>query len=98
MLAFPFAYIANIAGWITAEAGRQPWVVFGVMATKAGASPAESVPAGTSLFTLLGFTGLYLFVAILYLMLIVRIVNRGPEDAPLPTTSTQAAAGQMGVA
>ena len=60
MLAFPFTYIANIAGWMTAEMGRQPWIVYGLLRTKDAASPAESVPAGTSLFTLLGFAGLYL--------------------------------------
>jgi cytochrome bd ubiquinol oxidase subunit I len=80
MLAFPFTYIANIAGWTTAEAGRQPWVIWGLLRTKDAASPASSVPAGTGIFTLLGFAGLYLFVGILYLMLIVRIVNRGPEE------------------
>jgi cytochrome bd ubiquinol oxidase subunit I len=98
MLAFPFTYIANIAGWVTAEAGRQPWVVWGVMRTKDGASPAESVPAGTGIFTMLGFAGLYLFVGILYLVLILRIVNRGPDDAAPPTTSSQAAAGALGTA
>jgi len=80
MLAFPFTYIANIAGWTLAEAGRQPWVIWGLMRTKDAASPAESVSSGTALFTLLGFAGLYLLVGILFLMLIVRIVARGPED------------------
>jgi cytochrome bd ubiquinol oxidase subunit I len=93
MLAFPFTYIANIAGWTTAEAGRQPWVVYGLLRTEDAASPASSVSAGTGLFTLLGFAGLYLFLGILFLMLIVRIVARGPEEVELPTTSTQAAAG-----
>jgi cytochrome d ubiquinol oxidase subunit I len=93
MLAFPFTYIANIAGWVTAETARQPWVVYGLLRTKEAASPASSVSAGTSLFTLLGFAGLYLFVGILFLMLIVRIVAQGPETTELPTTSTQAAAG-----
>ena len=93
MLAFPFTYIANIAGWVTAETGRQPWIVYGLLRTKDAASPAESVPAGTGLFTLLGFAGLYLLVGIVFLMLIVRIVNQGPEATQLPTTSTQAAAG-----
>src|SRR5919201_6974995 len=93
MLAFPFTYIANIAGWTTAEAGRQPWVIWGLLRTADAASPASSVPAGTGIFTLLGFAGLYLFVGILFLMLIVRIVARGPEDVALPTTSTAAAAG-----
>jgi cytochrome bd ubiquinol oxidase subunit I len=100
MLAFPFTYIANIAGWVTAEAGRQPWVIFGLLRTSDAASPASSVPAGTTIFTLLGFSGLYLFVGILYLMLIVRIVARGPEPAevtpsappPGPAAPAEAAA------
>ncbi|HEY3019652.1 MAG TPA: cytochrome ubiquinol oxidase subunit I [Solirubrobacteraceae bacterium] len=92
MLAFPFTYIANIAGWATAETGRQPWLVYGLQRTAEGASPASSVPAGTGIFTLLGFAGLYLFVGILYLMLLVRIVARGPEDLEPPTTSTAVAA------
>lgn len=79
MLIFPFTYIANFAGWATAEAGRQPWVVFGLLRTADGASPATSVPAGTALFTLLGFAGLILFLSILYLMLLVRIINQGPK-------------------
>jgi cytochrome d ubiquinol oxidase subunit I len=93
MLAFPFTYIANIAGWTLAEAGRQPWVIWGLLRTEDAASPAHSVSAGTALFTLLGFAGLYLLVGILFLMMIVRIVARGPEQVDLPTTSTQAAAG-----
>jgi cytochrome bd ubiquinol oxidase subunit I len=92
MLAFPFTYIANIAGWTTAETGRQPWVVYGLLRTKDGASPAESVPAGTGLFTLLGFAGLYVLLGLLFVLLMLRIVNRGPEDLALPTTSTAAAA------
>ncbi|MGZ4180877.1 MAG: cytochrome ubiquinol oxidase subunit I [Solirubrobacteraceae bacterium] len=98
MLAFPFTYIANIAGWVTAETGRQPWVIFDVMRTSAGASPADSVPAGTGIFTLLGFCGLYLLVAVLYLVLILRIVNQGPDDPTPPTTSTAGAAGPEPVA
>jgi cytochrome d ubiquinol oxidase subunit I len=82
MVSFPFVYIANIAGWVTAEAGRQPWVVFGLLRTANAASPASSVPAGTGIFTLLGFAGLYLMVGIIYLLLIVRIVAHGPEDEP----------------
>ncbi len=92
MLAFPFTYIANIAGWTTAEAGRQPWVIWGLLRTKDAASPASSVPAGTGIFTLLGFAGLYLFVGIMFLMLIVRIVGQGPEEAEVPTTSPAGAA------
>lgn len=93
MLAFPLTFIANIAGWVTAETGRQPWIIYGVMRTSAGASPASSVPAGTGIFTLLGFCGLYMLVGVLYLVLILRIVNRGPEDTEPPATSTAPAAG-----
>jgi cytochrome d ubiquinol oxidase subunit I len=80
MIAFPFTYVANIAGWTVAETGRQPWVVYGLMRTARGASPASSVPAGTGIFTLLGFAGLYLLIGLLYVLLVVRIVARGPED------------------
>jgi cytochrome d ubiquinol oxidase subunit I len=91
MIAFPFTWIANIAGWATAETARQPWVVWGLLRTAHAASPASSVPAGTGIFTLLGFAGLYLFVGILYLVLMLRIVASGPEDLEMPTTSTRAA-------
>jgi cytochrome d ubiquinol oxidase subunit I len=80
MLAFPFTYIANIAGWTVAETGRQPWVVYGVQRTKEGASPASAVPSGTGIFTLLGFTGLYLLIGMLYVLLILRILARGPDE------------------
>jgi cytochrome d ubiquinol oxidase subunit I len=89
MLAFPFTYVANIAGWTVAETGRQPWVVFGLLHTAQGASPASSVPAGTTIFTLLGFAGLYLLIGFLYVLFILRIVARGPE----PSAVAAAAAG-----
>ena len=58
MLASPFPFIANTAGWITAELGRQPWIVYGLMRTAHGFS--STVSAGNGLFTLLGFVGMYL--------------------------------------
>ena len=41
MLTFPFPYIANTAGWMTAEMGRQPWLVYGLMRTADGFSPTS---------------------------------------------------------
>jgi cytochrome d ubiquinol oxidase subunit I len=79
MLAFPFPYIATIAGWLTAELGRQPWVIFGVMRTAKGASPYVS--AGNALFTLLGFMGLYTVLSVLFAFLIGREIHHGPEPA-----------------
>ena len=94
MLAFPFTYIANIAGWITAEVGRQPWVVYGLLRTSAAASPSQSVPSGLGIFTLLGFLGLYLLIFVVYVLLIVRIIARGPEDvAATPSSGVHARAG-----
>jgi cytochrome d ubiquinol oxidase subunit I len=84
MLAFPFTYVANIAGWVTAEAGRQPWVIFGLLRTSAGASPASSVPSGVAIFTLLGFLGLYVSIGMAFPMFIVRIVSRGPDEVETP--------------
>ena len=62
MLMLPFPYIATTAGWMTAEMGRQPWLIYGMMRTPAGVSP--HVSAGNALFTLLGFMGLYTILAI----------------------------------
>jgi cytochrome d ubiquinol oxidase subunit I len=78
LLAFPFPYIANTAGWMTAELGRQPWLVYGLMRTVDGASP--TVSAGNGLFTLLGFLGMYFVIGVLFLFLVVKKINQGPED------------------
>ena len=77
MLSFPFPFIANTAGWITAEVGRQPWLVYGLMRTAQGASP--TVSAGNGLFTLIGFMGMYLVLGVMYLFLIGRDVDHGPK-------------------
>jgi cytochrome d ubiquinol oxidase subunit I len=77
MLAFPFPYIANTAGWMTAELGRQPWLVYGLLRTIDGASP--TVHAGSTVFTLIGFTGLYFVLGVAFLFLIGREVLHGPE-------------------
>jgi cytochrome d ubiquinol oxidase subunit I len=79
MLAFPFPYIANTAGWMTAELGRQPWLVYGILRTKDGASPL--VHPGSALFTLIGFAGIYLVLGVLFLFLVGREIAHGPVPA-----------------
>jgi cytochrome d ubiquinol oxidase subunit I len=79
MLAFPFPYIATTAGWMTAELGRQPWLIYGLMRTAHGTSPRVS--AGSVAFSTLGFMGLYVLVGILFLFLVGRAIARGPEAA-----------------
>jgi cytochrome d ubiquinol oxidase subunit I len=81
LLAFPFTVIANLAGWTVAETGRQPWVVWGLQRTTAGASPEASVPAGNAIFSLLGFFGLYVLVGLIYAFAQARVVARGPAEA-----------------
>jgi cytochrome d ubiquinol oxidase subunit I len=76
MLAFPAPYIANTAGWMTAELGRQPWIIYGLMRTTAGVS--TQVSSGNVMFTLLGFMGMYALLSILALFLIWREIEHGP--------------------
>jgi cytochrome d ubiquinol oxidase subunit I len=77
MLSFPFPFIANTAGWITAEVGRQPWLVYGLMRTEQGFS--HLVSAGNGLFTLLGFMGMYTVLSILFLFLVWHDITHGPD-------------------
>jgi cytochrome d ubiquinol oxidase subunit I len=79
MLMFPLPYIANTAGWITAEMGRQPWLVYGLMRTEEGFS--KMVSAGNGWFTFLGFAGMYTLLSFLFLFLIHREIEHGPEPA-----------------
>jgi cytochrome d ubiquinol oxidase subunit I len=77
MLSFPFPFIANTAGWLTAEFGRQPWLVYGLMRTADGAS--THVSAGNALFSLLGFMGMYTVLSMLYVLLMWREIEHGPR-------------------
>jgi cytochrome d ubiquinol oxidase subunit I len=77
MLALPFPYIATTAGWMTAELGRQPWLIYGLMRTSQGFS--SHVSAGNTLFTLMGFMGLYMALGILFLFLVHREIDHGPS-------------------
>ena len=88
MLSAPFPYIANTAGWMTAELGRQPWLVYGLMRTEDGYS--TSVSAGNGMFTLLGFMGIYTVLSILFLFLLRREIEIGPVTEVNPLASAEA--------
>ncbi len=77
MFLFPFPYIANITGWYVAELGRQPYLVYGLLKTSDGISP--TVSSGNTLFTLLGFVGLYLILGLLFLVLVGKTIHQGPK-------------------
>jgi cytochrome d ubiquinol oxidase subunit I len=78
MLLLPFPYIANEAGWVVTEAGRQPWLVYGLLRTAAGVSP--NVEAGETIFTVLGFAGMYALLGVLAVFLAILLVLRGPAE------------------
>jgi cytochrome d ubiquinol oxidase subunit I len=67
---------------MTAEIGRQPWLVYGLIRTAEGYS--IHVSAGNTLFTLLGFLGLYSVLSILWIVLVYRFIRTGPAAAVAP--------------
>ena len=77
MFLVPFPYIANLTGWYTAELGRQPYLVYGLLRTTEGVSP--TVSSGNTLFTLLGFVALYMLLGLLFLVLVGKTINQGPK-------------------
>jgi cytochrome bd ubiquinol oxidase subunit I len=79
----PVGIIAILGGWVTSEAGRQPWVVFGLLRTSAAVS---KLAPGTVLFSVVGFSLIYLVLLVSYIIYIVHTVKIGPErDDPRVT-------------
>jgi cytochrome d ubiquinol oxidase subunit I len=78
-LLIPFPHLAHESGWITAEVGRQPWIIYGLMKTAEASSVV--VNAGELLFSLLMFTFVYLLLFIMFILLFIRIVKQGPEPS-----------------
>jgi cytochrome d ubiquinol oxidase subunit I len=87
MLSAPFPFIANTTGWMTAELGRQPWLVYGLLRTEDGFS--ATVSSGNTLFSLLGFMGLYLLLGVLFLFLVGREVGHGPGGHVVPARTDE---------
>jgi cytochrome d ubiquinol oxidase subunit I len=86
LLTFPLPYVANTAGWMTAELGRQPWLIYGLMRTSEGYS--TMVSSGNGLFTLLGFMGLYAVLGLLFTVLIYREITHGLDVKPAEPVHT----------
>jgi cytochrome d ubiquinol oxidase subunit I len=79
-LALPLGFIAVIAGWTTTEVGRQPWTVYGLLRTAASSTP--SLTGADVLGSLLLYAVVYLIVYPIGLAVMVRLVRRGPQEAP----------------
>jgi len=92
LLAIPLPYLANSSGWIMAEVGRQPWIVYELMLTREGVS--TGVAAGTVLFSLLAFTLVYAALMGVDVYLLANYARKGvgaeteaeaPSDETSPT-------------
>src|SRR6188474_2765755 len=75
----PLGFLAVLAGWFTAEVGRQPWTVYGILRTADAVSP---VPGGSVLASIILFVMVYGIVFGAGLYYIIKLVQRGPEEPP----------------
>ncbi|MBE9530920.1 MAG: cytochrome ubiquinol oxidase subunit I [Proteobacteria bacterium] len=87
----PLPYIAIELGWVLAEVGRQPWIVYGLMKTSDAASPVASSQV---LISLIAFILVYSFLGAVGFYLIVKNAKKGPEPAPeaVPEAAAEPAA------
>jgi cytochrome d ubiquinol oxidase subunit I len=87
-----FPLVGISAGWIFTEMGRQPWIVFGLMKTSAGVSP--TLTTTQAWISILTFTLLYGFLAVIEVGLIVRQVKIGPPETVELVDADDANSGQ----
>ena len=73
----PLPYFSIAFGWLVAEMGRQPWIVYNLMRTSDAVSP---VPAGNVLFSLIGFIVVYTLLGVLDIWLLRMYACKGPEE------------------
>jgi len=78
VLAIPLPYLAIQFGWIVAEVGRQPWIVYGLMKTSDAVS--KSVDLTQVIFSLVGFTLLYGTLGVIDIYLLAKYARKGPDD------------------
>ena len=79
-LASPAGFIAVVAGWTTTEVGRQPWTVYGLLRTADSVTPALT---GTDVvLSLAGYVLVYLLIYPVGLVMMARVVQRGPAETP----------------
>ena len=79
-LSFPTGFVAVLCGWFTAEVGRQPWVVYGILRTEDAITP--SLSGGEALFSLLAYVAVYAVIYSLGLNYIYRLLRAGPASEP----------------
>ena len=90
VLAGPLSLVALVAGWVTTEVGRQPWVVYRVMRTSEAVTGGSGVPVGYATLVVVYAT---LAVAVYWVLRRLARAPLGPVDAPLPSTPAADVAG-----
>ncbi len=89
LLSFPSGFVAVLAGWFTAEVGRQPWVIYGLLRTKDAVTP--SLTTGDVVLSLIGYIVVYAVIYSFGLYYIYRLLRDGPADKEAsPDTLTPA--------
>ncbi len=78
LYSLPLPYLANFLGWVVAEVGRQPWIVYGIMKTSDGVS--KSVSLSQVIGSLIGFTLLYGFLGVIDIYLLAKFARKGPDN------------------
>jgi cytochrome bd ubiquinol oxidase subunit I len=82
VVAQPLGFVATILGWVTAEMGRQPWIVYGLMRTADGASP---IAAGNVIWSLIMFGFFFGIIGASYFYYTLKTLERGPDlESPIP--------------
>ena len=81
-VSLPLPIVANELGWLTAEVGRQPWIVYQVPGMRTGEAISTSVPGGQVFASVLLFSLLYALLLILWIYILRREVVRGPGEDP----------------
>jgi cytochrome d ubiquinol oxidase subunit I len=77
-LSIPLPFVANELGWMAAEVGRQPWVVYGVEAMRTAKAASPAVSAGEILASLIMFAVVYAVMFVLWLFLLGKAIGKGP--------------------
>ena len=85
-LSFPSGFVAVIAGWYTAEIGRQPWVIYGILRTEDAVNPSLAGPEVA--ISLAGYVLVYAVVYSFGLTYIYRLLRDGPQPTPTPERAT----------
>jgi cytochrome bd ubiquinol oxidase subunit I len=95
VLAAPSGFVAVLTGWITAEVGRQPYVVYGVLRTADAVSPVSAASVATSLIFFMVVYAIVFSAGALY---ILRLMGKGPESDESPPQSNQPPGTPLGAA